>query len=51
MVWPKLLDIGIETIEKADFLSVKQKSDILYNNAARLPQLTKEEIDRHHGVK
>lgn len=49
MVWPELSDIGIETIEKADYLSAKQKRDILYNNAARFLQLSKEEIGRHHG--
>jgi uncharacterized protein len=49
MVWPELLDIGIDIIENADFLTPKQKRDILYNNAARFLQLSKEEIDRHHG--
>jgi predicted TIM-barrel fold metal-dependent hydrolase len=49
MIWPELLDIGIQTIEKADYLTQKQKRDILYNNAARFLQLTKEEIDKHHG--
>ncbi len=49
MVWPELLDIGIETIEKADFLSAKQKRNILYNNAARFLQLSEAEIKRHHG--
>ncbi|SDB58437.1 hypothetical protein SAMN03097699_2310 [Flavobacteriaceae bacterium MAR_2010_188] len=49
MIWPELLDIGIDIIEKADFLTPKQKRDILYNNAARFLQLSKEEIDRHHG--
>lgn len=49
MVWPELLDIGIDIIEKADYLTQKQKRDILYNNAARFLQLSKEEIARHHG--
>jgi predicted TIM-barrel fold metal-dependent hydrolase len=49
MVWPELLDIGIETIEKADYLTAKQKRDILYNNAARFLQLSETEIKRHHG--
>ncbi len=49
MVWPELLDIGINIIEQADFLTPKQKRNILYNNAARFLQLSKEEIDRHHG--
>jgi predicted TIM-barrel fold metal-dependent hydrolase len=49
MVWPELLDIGIDIIEKADYLTQKQKRDILYNNAARFLQLSKEEINSHHG--
>jgi hypothetical protein len=35
MVWPELLDIGIDTIETANFLTAKQKRDILYKYAAR----------------
>lgn len=34
MVWPQTIEIGIETIEKADFLTAEQKRDILFNNAA-----------------
>ncbi len=49
MVWPELLEIGIQTMEKADYLSAQQKRNILYNNAARFLQLSKEEIARHHG--
>ena len=49
MIWPELLEIGIQTIEKADYLSAQQKRNILYNNAARFLQLSKEEIARHHG--
>jgi predicted TIM-barrel fold metal-dependent hydrolase len=35
MVWPGVIDVAIENIESADFLSPEQKRDILYNNAAR----------------
>jgi predicted TIM-barrel fold metal-dependent hydrolase len=49
MVWPELLEIGIQIIEKADYLTQKQKRDILYNNAARFLQLSEAEIKRHHG--
>ncbi len=48
MTWPELLEIGIQTIEEADFLTPKQKRDILYNNAARFLRLTREEIAAHH---
>jgi uncharacterized protein len=35
MRWPEMIGEGIEAIEKADFLTVEQKRDILYNNALR----------------
>ena len=35
MVWPRAIDIAIEGIRSADFLSEEQKRDIFYNNAAR----------------
>ncbi|MBA2271061.1 MAG: amidohydrolase family protein [Chthoniobacterales bacterium] len=33
--WPQAIDVGIEGIEAAPFLSAAQKRDIFYNNAAR----------------
>lgn len=49
MVWPEALEIAIQSIEKADFLSPEEKRDILYNNAARFLRLSPEEIRRQHG--
>ena len=49
MVWPGVIERGIETIELAPFLKPDQKRDILYNNAARFLRLTEEEMARHHG--
>lgn len=49
MVWPGVIDVSIERIERAPFLSEQQKRDILYNNAARFLRLSQAEIDRHHG--
>jgi predicted TIM-barrel fold metal-dependent hydrolase len=49
MVWPEALEIAIQSIEKADFLSPEEKRDILYNNAARFLRLSPEEIRRHYG--
>ncbi len=49
MNWPETIEVGIEAINTANFLSEKQKRDILYNNAARFLRLTKEEIAKHHG--
>lgn len=50
MVWPGAIEVGIDSIEKADFLTPEQKRDILYNNAARFLRLTPEQISRQqHG--
>ncbi|HUE97265.1 MAG TPA: amidohydrolase family protein [Longimicrobiaceae bacterium] len=49
MLWPELIEISIDVIEDAPFLSEEQKRDILYNNAARFLRLSEEEIARHHG--
>jgi uncharacterized protein len=49
MVWPGVIEHGIELIEDAPFLTPPQKRDILYNNAARFLRLSQAEIDRHHG--
>lgn len=35
MQWPETIGLAIEAIESADFLTVEQKRDIFYNNAAR----------------
>lgn len=49
MVWPQTIEVAIDAITGADFLTEVQKRDILYNNAARFLRLSKEQIDRHHG--
>jgi uncharacterized protein len=51
MVWPDAIEIAIEAIETAGFLSDEQKRDIFYNNAARYLRLDDETIARHHKVK
>jgi len=48
MVWPQAIELGIEAIRKAPFLSAAQKRDILFNNAARFLRLTEEEIKAMH---
>ena len=47
MVWPQLITLGIETLNKVDFLSLEQKSAIFYDNAAEFLGLSKEEIEKH----
>ena len=49
MVWPGVIERGIEAIESAPFLTKARERDILYNNAARFLRLSDEEIARHHG--
>jgi predicted TIM-barrel fold metal-dependent hydrolase len=48
MVWPETIELAIEAIETADFLTEEQKRDIFYNNAARFLRLSPTEIARHH---
>jgi predicted TIM-barrel fold metal-dependent hydrolase len=49
MVWPQTIEVAIEAITEADYLTAGQKRDILYNNAARFLRLSKEQIARHHA--
>lgn len=49
MVWPQTIEVAVESITNAPFLTEEQKRDILYNNAARFLRLTKDQIDRHHA--
>lgn len=49
MAWPWAIEVAIETIEKAPFLTPKQKRDIFYNNAARFLRLSDKQIATHHG--
>jgi uncharacterized protein len=49
MNWPAAIELGIDAIESAMFLSPKQKRDILYDNAARFLRLTPEQMASHHG--
>lgn len=44
MVWPQAIEIGIQTINNAKFLTATQKRDILFNNAARFLRLSEKEI-------
>lgn len=39
MVWPDAIGLAIQGIESAKFLTVEQKRDIFYNNAARFLKL------------
>jgi predicted TIM-barrel fold metal-dependent hydrolase len=39
MVWPQAIEVGINAIKSATFLSPTQKRDNFYNNAARFLRL------------
>lgn len=47
--WPEVIEEMIDLIESADYLSEEQKRDIFYNNAARVLELSEEEIAKHHS--
>jgi predicted TIM-barrel fold metal-dependent hydrolase len=49
MVWPQTIEVAVDSITQAPFLSEAQKRDILYNNAARFLRLAPEQIAKHHG--
>lgn len=44
MIWPEAMEISINNIQNAPFLSSAQKRDILFNNAARFLRLTPQQI-------
>lgn len=45
MIWPETIDLAIQTVEAADFLTAEQKRDIFHDNAARFLRLGAE--NRH----
>ena len=47
MVWPETIDIAVETVNSTDFLTLEQKEDIFYDNAAKFLGLTDDEIKKH----
>jgi len=49
MLLPETIGSAIDAIQSAEFLTLEQKADIFYNNAARFLRLSEEEIARHHG--
>ena len=47
MVWPDTIDDAVESVNSAHFLTIKQKEDIFYNNAAKFLGLSAEEVAKH----
>ncbi|MGS2721494.1 amidohydrolase family protein [Paraglaciecola aestuariivivens] len=50
MVFVDVIDKAIADIQSADFLSLEQKADIFYNNAARFFRFSDKEIKKHHAT-
>ena len=42
------IGLAIDRVNRLDFLTVEEKQDIFYDNAAKFLGLTAEEIARHH---
>jgi predicted TIM-barrel fold metal-dependent hydrolase len=49
MVWPDTIELAIQSIESADFLTQDQKRDIFFDNAARFLRLTPAQIAAMRG--
>jgi len=49
MIWPQAIELALQAVEEAPFLTVHQRRAILYDNAARFLRLSEQEIARHHG--
>jgi hypothetical protein len=47
MVWPETIDDAIESVNSVEFLTLEQKEDIFYDNAAEFLRLTDSEIKKH----
>ena len=47
MVWPETIDIAVDAINSAEFLTLEQKEDIFYDNAAEFLGLSQTQIDNH----
>jgi predicted TIM-barrel fold metal-dependent hydrolase len=49
MIWPDALEMAIESIQSADFLTAEQKRDIFFNNAVRFLRLTPQQVETMQG--
>lgn len=47
MIWPDVISEGIRSVNAAEFLSLEQKENIFYDNAAAFLGLSPEEIAKH----
>lgn len=49
MLLPEVIGSAIEAVQSAEFLTMEQRADIFYNNAARFLRLSPDEIASHHA--
>jgi predicted TIM-barrel fold metal-dependent hydrolase len=49
MVWPDVITVGIESVNNAEFLTLEQKEDIFFDNAAKFLGLSDSEIAQYKG--
>ena len=48
MRWPEAIGLAIDRVNRLDFLTIEEKQDIFYDNAAKFLGLSADEIARHH---
>jgi predicted TIM-barrel fold metal-dependent hydrolase len=48
MQWPEAIALAIDRVNRLDFLTIEEKQDIFYDNAAKFLELSAAEIARHH---
>jgi predicted TIM-barrel fold metal-dependent hydrolase len=48
MIWPEVIDVAVDAVNSAEFLTQEQKADVFYNNAARFLRLSPKQIAAHH---
>jgi hypothetical protein len=49
MIWPQAIELALDVVNDAPFLTDAQRRAILYENAARFLRLSDEEMARHRG--
>ena len=51
MIWPEAIEMAIEKVQSLEFLTLKEKQAIFYENAARFLNLSEERIAKHQTQK
>tara|TARA_B110000881_G_scaffold151118_1_gene134139 strand:+ start:389 stop:1351 length:963 start_codon:yes stop_codon:yes gene_type:complete len=51
MIWPEAIEMAVAKVQSLDFVTLKEKEDIFYGNAARFLKLSEETIVKHHEQK